>query len=263
MANPFEYFEQGNLLDALKAAVEQVRDDPGSVERRWALITYLCFTGDLERAETHIRFLLENAPDVVGELLMQRNLLTGEAARRQCFESGRLPEFVAGPTAELEETLKALTLLKENSDESQKLLANVNQHSADFTGTCDGILFRGFRDRDDVTALLLEVITVGGQYFWLPLKSIRRILFREIESPQDIIWRKAELTTQDNHQVTGFVPGLYYGTHSSSDDQLRCGRAAEFSEESGIDRGVGGRTFLVGESLVPMSMMTEVVFTSV
>lgn len=262
MVTPFEYFEQGNLLDAVRSAAEQVRDDSGSVERRWALITYLCFAGDLERAETHVRFLLENAPDVVGDLLLQRNLMSGEAARRQCFEEGRIPEFEAGPTPELEVALKTLSAMKEKQDNSQELLSTVVRHSAGFTGTCDGNAFSGFRDRDDMTALMLEAITVGGQYYWLPLNGLRRIQFSEILSPQDIIWRKAELTTRDDHQVTAFIPGLYFGTHTSGDDLLRCGRAAEFSEHLGLDRGGGGRTFLVGESLIPMSMMSEILFTS-
>ena len=261
MTTALEFFEQGKLFAALQAAIEQVRQDPTDLESRLELVSYLCFEGDLERAEKHIQVMLQQAPDMAADLLVQRSLLRGEAARRQCFEERRLPRFVDTPSEAMQAMLKAHVEMRENPVESAALVQTVLRRQPAPRGNCDGEAFAGFRDCDDLTATFLEAITIGGEYFWVPLESLRCMDLCELSAPLDVIWRRAELTTQDHTTVTAFLPALYYGSWTSDDELIRLGRAADFSSGEGLPvQGTGGRTYLVGEQRRPLSMMRTITF---
>ena len=105
-----ELFQQGRLSDAIAAAIQEVKDQPGDLSRRTLLFSLLCFDGDLERARKQL--------DVVGnqaaltEAPAYSNLLAAEETRRQVLADGLRPKFFEEPPQRLEKHLQAICRLQ-------------------------------------------------------------------------------------------------------------------------------------------------------
>lgn len=254
MSTSLDAFNAGRLHDAVQAAIEEVREAPSDVDQRWMLASLFCFEGNLERADTHLQTILSSAPDLAAEVLLFRNLLRGETARRQCFEEGRVPAFPEPPTEPLKDLLRAMThLAAGESDAAAKLLQQIATAQPTLKGECNDAPFEGFRDWDDVMATVFEVITVNGDYYWLNMDQLREIRFEPIAEPRDMLWRPAQITSYDHETLSVYFPALYPGSSKDSDDAIRLGRAADWTETpGGIMRGKGVRSFLVGDETVSL-----------
>lgn len=247
---PTDAYKAGQLGDAIAAALEQVRSAPTDRGKRLFLAELCCFAGDLERADKQLDVLFTpDAPDVV-QLTLFRQLIRGELARREVFAQGRVPEFLAQPSDAIKMRLEALIHLREKrTSEAAALLAKAEEQRPVVTGTCDGAAFDDLRDLDDLTAAVLEVVTANGNYYWVPLESIELLEFHKPERARDLYWRPAHLVVRDGPDGVVYVPTLYYGSHTSTDDAVRLGRGTTWLG-GGTEpyRGQGLREFLVGDS---------------
>jgi type VI secretion system protein ImpE len=263
MTTALDAFNAGRLHDAVQAAIEEVRDSPTDVDKRWLLASLFCFEGDFDRAEKHLQTILSAAPDLAPDVLLFRNLLRGETARRQCFSDGRVPAFPEPPSESHKQLLRALTLISSNEAESAaELLEKVGAAAPALTGECNGEPFSGFRDWDDVLATILEAITVNGDYYWLALEQLREIRFEPVVEPRDYLWRAAQITTYDHETLAVHFPALYPGSHEDSEDAIRLGRAADWVEApGGIRRGKGVRAFSVGDQTRPLTSIDTLRFS--
>ena len=95
--NAQDHYQEGRLLEAVAAALGEVKMNPSDVGKRRFLCELLCFTGDLERADRQLEALKqmvsENPDDLVSVCLFQQ-LIRAEQARQQFYSDGRLPEFL-------------------------------------------------------------------------------------------------------------------------------------------------------------------------
>jgi type VI secretion system protein ImpE len=247
---PTDAYKAGKLGDAIAAAIEQVRSNPADRGKRLFLAELSCFAGDLERADKQLDVLFTpDAPDVTAIVLF-RQLLRGETARREVFTQGRVPEFLAKPTDALKLRLEALIHLREKRPtEAAELLAKAEDQRPAVTGTCDGASFDDFRDLDDVTAAVLEVITANGNYYWVPLESMELLEFHKPERARDLYWRPAHLIVKDGPDGVVYVPTLYHGTHTATDEAIKLGRGTTWTGgDTEAYRGLGLREFLVGDA---------------
>src|SRR6266545_2878579 len=245
-----EAYKAGKLTDAVAAALEQVRNAPTDRGKRLFLAELCCFSGDLERADKQLDVLfMPDAPDVV-QLTLFRQLIRGELARREVFTQGRVPEFLAQPTDALKMHLQALIHLREKQvSEAAELLAKAEEARPAVTGTCDGTAFDDWRDLDDLTAPVLEVITANGNYYWVPLEAVELLEFHKPERARDLYWRPAHLIVKDGPDGVVYVPALYFGSHAAADDAVKLGRRTDWlGGETEPYRGLGLREFLVGDS---------------
>jgi type VI secretion system protein ImpE len=243
-------YKAGKLGDAIHAALEQVRSAPADRTKRLFLAELCCFGGDLERADKQLDVLFTpDAPDVV-QLTLFRQLIRGELARREVFTQGRVPEFLAQPTDALKWRLEALIRLRENkAGEAAELLAKAEVARPVVSGICDGTVFDDLRDLDDLTAAVLEVITANGNYYWIPLESIEIVEFHKPERARDLYWRPAHLIVRDGPDGVVYIPALYHGSHTASEDAVKLGRRTDWlGGETEPYRGLGLREFLVGDS---------------
>lgn len=249
MANAMESFEAGRLNEAIALAVEKVRDKPGDVALRWSLCNYLCYTADLERVEKHLDLIAQQEPKSVPNVSLFRQLLRAETARRQFFAEGRLPEFIGEPTHDLTLRLAASIRIREGAvAEAAEILAALEEQRVHSAGSCDGKAFADFRDLDDLTASFFEVLTSTGKYYWIPFERIRVVEFHEIESPRDLVWRRARMAVIDGPDGDVFIPALYPQSFAESDDSVRLGRITDWrGGENSPVRGIGHRMMLVGE----------------
>ena len=81
---------------------------------------------------------------------------------------------------------------------------------------------------------------------------------------RDLIWRPARLEVRDGPAGDVYLPAIYVpdASHAAdTEDALRLGRRTEWREAPGAPvRGLGQRTFLVGDDDVPIHELGRVEF---
>jgi type VI secretion system protein ImpE len=262
--NPHELFEAGRLGEATSAALEGVRDHPTDSGRRLLLAELLCFGGALERGDNQLDALGHHDAQAMPLIVLFRQLIRGEQARQDFFAEGRVPEFLGVPDGAVRLLLEASVRVREGDvPEALRLLEQVERERPKPSGTCDGAAFQDFRDLDDLTSCVFEVLTMNGKYYWVPIDRVESIEFREPGRPRDLLWRRAHLVVRDGPDVEAYFPALYPGTSADPDERIRLGRATDWrGGEDAPVRGSGQRTFLVGEEAKTILEIQNLTFES-
>jgi type VI secretion system protein ImpE len=259
--NATEFYEAGQLNEAIAALNEDVKTNPTDQSRRGFLCELLCYAGNLERADKLLETMLHQDPEAAVGISMFRQIIRAEQARRQFYDDGRVPEVLDEPSPVLRLHLQAPLELREGqTDEAYKLLQDAEEQRPTITGTCDGKPFEGLRDLDDLTAPLFEVLTSTGKYYWIPMERVESIEFHAPVRPLDLLFRRAHMVVQGGPDGEVFLPAIYAGSHEESDDRIRLGRATDWHGEDGeLIRGIGQRTFLIGDEERPILGITEII----
>jgi type VI secretion system protein ImpE len=247
--NAREHYQAGRLDEALKAAAEEVKKHPADTSRRGFLCELLCVAGELERADKQLDAMGQQDPQTMVGITMIRQLIRAEQARQQFFGEGRVPQLLDPPSEALRLHLEASVCVREGKpQEAAALLARAEEARPRKSGVCDDQPFDDFRDLDDLTACFFEVLTTTGKYYWIPVERVEIIEFRPPERPRDLLWRRAHMVVCGGPDGEVFLPALYAGSHRQEDDRIRLGRYTDWHGGDGEPvRGIGQRTFLVGE----------------
>jgi type VI secretion system protein ImpE len=247
--DPREHFKSGNLTEAVAGLTQEVKRRPTDVQARTFLAELLCFTGAFDRADKHLEIVADQESARAVAIAQFRQLLRAEVARHQTFEEGRLPQFLAPPPPHIEKALRALAALRAGAgDEATGLLAEAEALRPSVPGLCDGQPFDDLRDADDITAGVIEVLTVTGHYHWIPLTDVVEIAFQPPQRPRDLLWRRARLSVRSGPDGEIFIPVLYPTIPADADDGVRLGHITRWTEPAcGPVRGIGQRLFLAGE----------------
>jgi type VI secretion system protein ImpE len=258
--NAHECYQAGQLKEAIAAATAEVKQHPADPSRRGFLCELLCFAGDLERADLHLDTLLNQEPQSAVGVNLFRQLVRAEQARQQFYSDGRLPEFLGLPSPVLKLHLEASIRIREgHAAEAIRLLEQAEEQRPHATGTCNGQAFTDLRDLDDLTASFFEVLTSNGKYYWIPMESVELIESRSPARPRDLLWHRVRMVVRDGPDGEVYLPTLYAGTHREPDDRVRLGRATDWrGGDGGPVRGIGQRTFLVGEDTSPILEIKEI-----
>lgn len=257
-----EAFKAGKLAEAVAAGIEQVRNNPADRGKRMFLAELFVFAGDLERADKQLDNLFQpDAPDLMTVTLF-RQLIRGETARREVFAQGRLPEFIAQPPEHVKQHLEAAIHLRENRPaEAAELLTKAEAARPGTSGTCDGKAFDDFRDLDDLTAPVFEVITANGNYYWVPIETIELVEFHKPERTRDLYWRPTHMIVTNGPDGVVYVPTLYPGSHTAINESLKLGRGTDWTGGEGSpSRGAGMREFLVGDAAKAIMELETITF---
>jgi type VI secretion system protein ImpE len=258
-----ELFEAGRLDDAIKALNEVVKANPRAIDPRGFLAELLCFTGNLERADLQLDIIAEQDPKLAMGVALFRQLIRGEQARRQFFADGRAPELLDAPPEHLKLHIEASVLVRGgNNAEAAELLAKAEEARPQVKGTLDGRAFDDMRDLDDLTASFFEVITSNGKYYLIPMERVASVEFRAPQRPRDLIWRPAQMSVVDGPDGEVFLPAIYVPPSGSSVDTAGLlGRSTDWvGGDNAPVRGIGQRTFLVGEESVPILQLGKIEF---
>jgi len=223
---------EGDLVGALKVAIEDVKKEPLDADRRLAMFACLCFTGDLDRAAKQL--------DVIADASMERAygasallaMVSGERQRREVLAGNVRPDFLGEDTEWAEPWIRAA---KEtvSTDELEAARPAVS-------GTINGNAFEDLRDGDDQLAPFIELVA-AGRYVWLGLHQIKRMTTKEPRVLLDTCWMTVDLELTTGQECPGVIPVLYSGSHESSDGALQLGHATDWKERNGLTRGVGRR----------------------
>ena len=254
-----ECWQAGDLPGAIAAATQAVKSKPTDVGSRSLLAQLLCFTGEFERADTHLEAAITQEPKAA-LLMLLRQLIRGAVCRQEVFEKGRIPDFITLPGPALEETLRGVTCLREGDTAgAAAAFAAAEAARVPAKGTSDGQPFEDFRDLDDRLATAIEVITSTGKYLWLSPEQVASLKFKEPAAPWELLWRPAEISVRNGPDGEVYLPCLYPGSSASTDNALRLGRATDWSEGA-VVLGVGGRMILVGEDAKTLDDLHELTF---
>ena len=262
--NAHELFHAGKLTEAIAAVTDEVRHRPTDTSRRLLLAELLCFTGDLERADKQLDTIGHQDAKSLTWVQIFRHLIRGEQDRQEYFRVGHVPEFIGLPELGERRLMEAAIRVREGAmGEAVEILEKAETERVRPECVCGGKPFDDFRDLDDLTPSVLEVITSGGKYFWIPFDRIESIEFLEPERPKDLLWRRVRLIVANGPDGEVYIPVMYPNSASESDEAIRLGRTTDWRGGEGTPmRGVGQRTFLVGEEAIPIMELREVTFNN-
>ncbi len=257
-----EFYQEGRLADALAAQIDDVKAHPANAEMRGFLCELLSFWADLQRIDTHLDAMGRLDPKTELGLAEFRQIVRAEQARRECFLSGALPEFVGDPTPTLRAHLRALAQLRAgDTAAAAATLAEAEEGRPHVAGTCDGQAFDDLRDLDDICAPFFEVLTTTGKYFWIATESVVELEFRAPVRARDLIWRQTQMTVRGGPDGVVYVPALYPLSHDAADEATQLGRATDWlGGEMEPVRGAGQRMLLLGDEARPILELSRIEF---
>jgi type VI secretion system protein ImpE len=256
-----ELYRAGKLGDAIAAMNEEVKKNPLDTARRGFLAELLCAAGNFERADKMLEALGVQEPLAVPTIALFRQCIRAEQARQQLWTDGRVPDLLGDATPVVRLLLEAVVATREGrAADALRLVAEAEEVRPKPKGTCDGKPFDDFRDLDDMTSAVFEVLTSTGKYFWIPVDRVESVEFRAPARPRDLLWRRAHMIVKDGPDGEVYVPAVYAGI-AEADESARLGRSTDWrGGDTSPVRGVGQRTLLVGEEARPILEITNLVF---
>lgn len=268
MPNAREHFEAGRLAEAIAAMNDEVRSHPTDIDQRGFLAELLCLAGNLERADVQLDAIGQQNPKLAVGVSLSRQLIRAEQARRQFFGDGRVPEMLGPPPEHMRLSLEASIRLREGAaDQAAALLARAEESRTPLSGTHNGRPFDDFRDLDDLIGGSFEVLTSVGKYYVIPMERVSLVEFRAPERPRDLMWRRALMNVVDGPEGEVYIPVAYVPPKSASaggiSDAARLGRMTDWIGGDGQPvRGIGQRSFLVGEESAGILELGRLEFTA-
>jgi type VI secretion system protein ImpE len=239
-----ERFKKGELAEAIAAQNEFVKSHPTDADARFELFVFLCFAGDLDRAEKQLDVLGSRDQMLERGSVVFRNLLASEFERRRVFEGRGRAVVPPKSPASLDERQEALRLLSAGDVAgASACIERAVAQSAAVAGRIDGEPFDGLCDYDDLLGGVIEVFA-GGRYLWLPFEHLRVLELSEPETALDTLWIPARLEDRDGETAQVHVPALYAGAHADADAQVRLGRESAWEERGALCLGRGQRVWI-------------------
>ncbi|HEY4307352.1 MAG TPA: type VI secretion system accessory protein TagJ [Gemmatimonadaceae bacterium] len=225
-----ELYTAGRLNEAIERLGVELRDRPTDARQRTFLFELLTFAGQYDRADKQLDVLARQGTDAEAGTLVYKSALGAERLREQMFDTGQLPTTDA-------------------------------PHPV--SGTLNGRPFQSIEDADPRVGPRLEVIA-GGRYMWVPFAYLSSISIEAPKRLRDIRWLPARMTTgpqiHDLDLGEIMLPSLSPAAWKAEDDELRLGRAADWSElPDGDYAPLGQKLLRVDDELIPLLDVRELV----
>lgn len=239
--------ESGNLSGAIEAGLALVKANPTNASARTFLFELSAFAGDWERAKRQLDVIgHQDVTAMIGSKIYEQCIIA-ESKRADFFSKGTKPEFLATPPDYIYGILTANNRVREgNLTEAREILDKTEEERPAFACKVNGVETEDFRDYNDLTSAILEVI-IKDSYVWVPFEQIVKITFTAPKSLRDHFWLQATLETDNGTNGDVFIPALYNDSWRSGDDLVRLGKVTDwrdFGED--IYVGEGTKLFAVG-----------------
>jgi len=240
------------LDEQIKALKDQIRQAPSAAPLRIYYFQLLCVLGDWKKALEQLQLCAQLAPDAVPMARAYREAIRCEALRAEVFEGRHKPFLVGEPPRWLACMIDALALAAEGSAEAaQALRAQALEEAPAVPGEIDGQPFEWLADSDTRLGPVCELFAQGN-YYWLPLESVRTIGFEKVQDLRDLVWMPCEVTLAHGGTLPGFMPSRY-PLCPQDDDATKLARRTQWSN-IGADHvaGHGQRTWVTDADDFPM-----------
>jgi type VI secretion system protein ImpE len=236
--------DAGNLSAAIESAINLVKTNPTNEAARIFLFELSCFTGDWDRAERQLEVIgHQDVNSMIGSKIYQGNF-KAERDRMKYFSDGLVPEFMSPKPPYLDTLMAANNRLREgNEAEARQLLDDVEENRPAFKVSINGEGFSDFRDYNDLTMCVFEVL-LRGSYLWIPFEQVQKIQLFKPKTLRDLYWVQGNVELINGTNGEMFLPALYSGSWKSADDKVRLGRMTEWRDMgSDLYLGEGTRLF--------------------
>lgn len=244
-----ELLDAGKLSAAIEQLNKEVKAKPADARLRTFLFELLCFAGDYPRADRQLAVIGHQSTSAEMGVHAYRQLMEAEKVRQRLLSDGLQPNFLFPPPPYARLHLEAINRLRENRPaEARALLEEAGSSYPAVTGQIDGQPFTDFQDSDVLVGPFLEAV-IQGKYTWLPFAQIKRLQISPPKKLRDLLWTQAKLETTTGPAGEVFIPALYAGSSTSTDENLQLGRMTDWLPlGEGLTRGVGQRLFLVDDT---------------
>lgn len=258
-----DLLDAGDLGSAVQAALNYVKANPVDHQARTFLFELSLFSGDWERAGRQLDAIgHQDAKAMIGTMIY-RQCIEAEKKRARYFSDGLKPEFLTDVPNYVYGLLTANNRIREgNVDEAREILDQTEEERPAFPCTVNGEAAEDFRDYNDLTAGIMEVI-IKDSYVWVPFEQIEKITINEPQSLRDLFWLQGTMETANGTNGEVFFPLLYVNSFKHDDDKVRLGRMTDWRDMgSEIYQGEGTKLFWVNGEAKPITELKEVIFTT-
>lgn len=259
--NSKDLIKAGQLSDARKQLIEEVKSSPSDLSKRTLLFQVLLFCGEWDKAERHLDVIA--AQDSIKEVGAQvyKNLIYAERERIEVLKTNVQPSFLpkTPPYANMYFTAWK-NLLEGNVDKATEIFDQIYAQLPVISGTLNGKSFIGFKNTDAFLSIFLEVI-VHERYLWIPFESIRELSISPPKTFFDLLWVTAHLTMWDGLTMNCYLPVLYPNSFLHDNDQIKLGKMTDWTSLGGsFSKGAGQHVFQIGENETAILEIREIVF---
>lgn len=233
--------DAGNLKGATEAALAAVKAKPTDEPARIFLFELSCFSGDWDRADRQLDVIGHQDANAMISTLIYRQAFEAERKRAKYFSESLKPEFLAEPPNWIYGLLTANNRLREgNAAEAREILDKTEEERPAFSCKINGADASDFRDYNDLTLGILEVI-IKDSYVWIPFEQIERIEITKPKSLRDLFWLQGKVQTDNGTNGEVLIPALYADSWRSGNDQVRLGRMTDWRD--------AGSEIFIGEGM--------------
>jgi type VI secretion system protein ImpE len=255
--------DAGNLGGAIEAAISAVKSKPTDIQARTFLFELSLFSGDWDRANRQLEAIGHQSVEAMIGAKIYQQCIEAERKRARFFSESLKPEFLSTPPDYVYGLLTANNRLREgNAAEAREILDTVEEQRPAFACQINGEAKQDFRDYNDLTSAVLEVI-IKDSYVWVPFEEIVKIEFTKPQSLRDLFWLQASLETQNGTNGEVFIPSLYVDSWKHDNDQVRLGRMTDWRDAGEeLYTGEGQKLFWIDGEDRPILELSKVEFNA-
>ena len=251
--NARELVQAGRLNESLLKLQEEIRAAAADEKLRVFLFQLLSVLGKWERALTQLQVLTSMSPPAVMLARIFDPVVRCEAVRAEVFAGKRNPLIFGEPEEWLGLLVKAneLTSLGQHAAAAQ-LREQAFAAAPATAGKIGEKPFEWIADADQRFGPVLEVI-LEGQYYWIPIHRISRIVIDAPSDLRDLVWAPAQFVWANGGEASGHIPSRYPKTELSDDDALRLSRKTDWLPlDKDFSVGLGQRILTTDTEDIPL-----------
>lgn len=251
----------GQLLPALDALQQEIRQQPAQARLRVFLFQLLAVLGRTERALAQLKVAGELDPATLPMVQAYGAALRCDLLREEVFAGKRTPLVLGEPPAWLPPLIEALRQDGDGAPQAaQQLRAQAMEAAPAIGGTIDGRPFAWLADADPRLGPVFEVL-LEGRYYWVPAERVAEITFEAPVDLRDTVWLPATFTWRNGGQAMGLMPVRYPGTGASDDPQLLLARRTDWSGDDARGwTGLGQRMLVTDDDEYPLLAVRQLRF---
>ena len=253
----------GDLGTALGLARQAVKASPADAEARLLLAELSLIAGDLEKADLHADTASLHRPAWAAGLAIFRAHLRGLHARDAFYRTAALPAFAGEPTERDHLAIRLVAAMKSGTQtEIDDIRQAIMDAPFDVVAKVDAADASAFSGLDDRMLHAVECIMASGDYVRIDAAKIERITFAISgqRRPKDLVLRPATVVLTDGGSAECVIPAIYPTALQDIGSDYRVGHATDWREEKGVVTGIGQVCWAVGENVIGLHDIEEIVF---
>ncbi|YCO02231.1 type VI secretion system accessory protein TagJ [Vibrio sp. VNB-15] len=243
---------EGKLAEALEVLIENIKVSPKDAALRSSFIELLCIDGNFERADEQLMQAIKLFPEYLSGASQLRHLVKAAQARKDFTLGAATAQFVGLNEASNKLLVELnLSLKDEQFDESYRLANELEQHRVKKSYAQDSAIYDDIRDIDDQLGGYLELFSTAGNYFLVPIASVKQLEVKQPTSLLEQIWRPVEFDIEGLGEGEGHMPLTYIGSQT---DAQKLGRETDWKQlgEQEFFIGQGQKCWLAGDASLPI-----------